>query len=175
MDTLADGDDPGPARGEELEFGATIRTSDPTLGKNDAGLLVLAPEPTPGRFHLRLSWDEGHKPSIKMSQHMTAVAQQNVEAVDYRFDNPPAVTPAKDSPPPFLSQRMTGRYSAMGERASGQLRYCRATPSTGTRSRLGFFLATGAHRWRNRGAALADGRCALPSPSRSADFKARPT
>jgi hypothetical protein len=48
--------------GDELEFGATIRTGEPMLGKNNAGLLVLAPEPVPGRFHLRLSWEKEKGP-----------------------------------------------------------------------------------------------------------------
>ncbi len=68
--------------GDELEFGATIRTSDPTLGKNDAGLLALASEPAPGRFHLRLSWEVGLKPTVRMSKDMAAVAQPGANAID---------------------------------------------------------------------------------------------
>lgn len=100
--------------GDELEFGVTIRTSDSTLGKNDAGLLVLAPEPAPGRFHLRLSWEEGHKPSIKMSEDMTTVARQGAKAVDYQFDNPPAATLPKDAPPRYLWRRMV-EYSSFAD------------------------------------------------------------
>lgn len=100
--------------GDELEFGVTIRTSDPTLGENDAGLLVLAPEPAPGRFHLRLSWEDGHKPNVKMSQDLVAVAQQSAKALDYRFDNPPAVTPPKNAPPRYLWRRVV-EYSSFAD------------------------------------------------------------
>jgi len=92
--------------GDELEFGATTRTSDPTLGKDDAGLLMLGPEPAAGRYHLRLSWEERDKPAIRMSADMTAAAQQGANAVDYRFDNPAALTPPKDAPPRYMWQRV---------------------------------------------------------------------
>jgi transglutaminase-like putative cysteine protease len=92
--------------GDEIEFGATIRTSDPTLGKDDAGLLMLGSEPAPGRYHLRLSWDEQDKPTVKTSPDMTAVAQQGANAIDYRFDNPAALNPPKDAPPRYQWQRV---------------------------------------------------------------------
>lgn len=91
--------------GDELEFGTTIRTSDPTLGKDYAGVLALPPEISPGRFHLRLSWDEGQKPMVRISEDMKTVVQQGATAYDYRQDNPPAAAPPKDSPPRFAWQR----------------------------------------------------------------------
>lgn len=118
--------------GDELEFGATIRTSDPTLGKDDAGLLVLGPEPAPGRFHLRLSWEKGRKPTIKMSQDMTVVAQQGTEAVDYLFDNPPVAPPPKDAPPRYLWRRVV-EYSSFGDWAGISRRFA---PLFATASKL---------------------------------------
>ncbi|WP_235523035.1 DUF3857 domain-containing protein [Novosphingobium sp. Leaf2] len=100
--------------GDELEFAATLHTSDPTLGKDDAGLLVLGGAPAPGRYHLRLSWEQGYKPAVKMTADMMKVAQQGAEAVDYRFDNPPALTPAKDAPPRYQWQRVV-EYSSFGD------------------------------------------------------------
>ncbi|WP_235037671.1 MULTISPECIES: DUF3857 domain-containing protein [unclassified Novosphingobium] len=100
--------------GDELEFGATIRVSDPTLGKDDAGMLLLGAEPAPGRYHLRLSWEERNKPAIKMTPDMAAAAQQSTNAVDYRFDNPAALTPPKDAPPRYMLQRMA-EYSSFGD------------------------------------------------------------
>lgn len=100
--------------GDEIEFGATIRASDPTLGKDDAGLLLLAPEPAPGRYHLRLSWEEGNKPTVKMTGDMQAAAQQGGDAIDYRFDNPGPLTPPKDAPPRYLWQRAV-EYSSFAD------------------------------------------------------------
>jgi transglutaminase-like putative cysteine protease len=97
--------------GDELEFGATIRTSDPTLGETNAGMLVLAPEPAPGRFRLRLSWEDGYEPSVQMSPDLTAVAQQSQRAFELRFDNPPAISPPKEAPPRYLRLR-TVEYSS---------------------------------------------------------------
>lgn len=97
--------------GDEIEFGATLRTTDPTLGKDDASLLVLAAEPAPGRYHLRLSWEERDKPTVKMSADMAPMAQQSAHAIDYRFDNPAALTPPKDAPPRYLWQRVV-EYSS---------------------------------------------------------------
>lgn len=108
--------------GDELEFGVTVRTSDPTLGENDAGVLILPPEPAPGRFHLRLSWEEGHKPNVRMSQDMVAAAQQSAKALDYRFDNPPSVTPPKDAPPRYLWRRVV-EYSGFADWASISRRF----------------------------------------------------
>lgn len=100
--------------GDEIEFAATLRASDPTLGKDDAGLLLLAPEPAPGRYHLRLSWEERNKPTVKMTSDMTTVAQQGANAIDYRFDNPGVLTPPKDAPPRYQWQRAV-EYSSFGD------------------------------------------------------------
>lgn len=100
--------------GDEIEFGATIRTSDPTLGKNSAGLLFLRPEPSPGRYQLRLSWVEGNKPTVKMTPDMMAVAQHGSNAITYRFDNPETLSPPKDAPPRYLWQRVV-EYSNFGD------------------------------------------------------------
>lgn len=100
--------------GDEIEFGATLRASDPTLGKDDAGLLLLSPDPAPGRYHLRLSWEERSKPAVKMTSDMTTVAEQGANAIDYRFDNPGALTPPKDAPPRYQWQRVV-EYSSFSD------------------------------------------------------------
>ena len=66
--------------GDELEVAITTPSSDPTLHPLDSGLLALAPAPPPGRFRIGVSWDEGHKPHLKMSPDMAAAAKQD-EAV----------------------------------------------------------------------------------------------
>lgn len=92
--------------GDEIEFAATIPTSDVTLGKDSAGLLLLGSEPAPGRYRLRLSWEEKNKPIVKMTTDMAMVAQQGANAFDYRVDNPQTLTPAKDAPRRYLWQRV---------------------------------------------------------------------
>lgn len=108
--------------GDEVEFGATIRSSDPTLGKDDAGMLLLGPEPAPGRYHLRLSWEEGTRPAVQMSADMKAAAQQGAQAIDYRFDNPSALVPPKDAPPRYFWQRIV-EYSRFADWAGISRRF----------------------------------------------------
>jgi hypothetical protein len=92
--------------GDELEVAYTTRISDPTLGKNDTGLILLLANPASGRFRMGLSWIEGQKPNIKMTDDMAAVAQKGEKTVEFRFDNPPTVTPAKDAPARYNWQRV---------------------------------------------------------------------
>jgi transglutaminase-like putative cysteine protease len=92
--------------GDELEVALTVRSSDPTLGGNSSGLLVLPPEPAPGRFRLGLSWEEGQEPHLRMTPPMAAPAQRRTRAVAFAFDNPPALAPPKDAPPRYNWQRV---------------------------------------------------------------------
>ena len=108
--------------GDEVEFGATIPSSDPTLGKDDAGLLMLGADPAPGRYHMRLSWEEGARPAVQMSADMKAVAQQGAQAIDYRFDNPAALVPPKDAPPRYNWQRIV-EYSSFADWAGISRRF----------------------------------------------------
>jgi hypothetical protein len=103
--------------GDELEFALTVRSSDPTLGANAAGLLLLAPDPAPGRFRLGLSWDEGQEPHLKIAPAMAAAAKRSTKAVVFSFDNPPALSPPKDAPPRYLWQRVV-EYSDFKDWAS---------------------------------------------------------
>lgn len=92
--------------GDELEVGLTTRLSDPTLGKNDSGLLLLGPSPAPGRYRLGLSWDKGLKPNIRMTPDMAPVARHRADGVDFSFDNPVMLTPPKDAPARYQWQRI---------------------------------------------------------------------
>lgn len=91
--------------GDELEVDLTTFASDPTLGHNEAGLLLLTPSPSPGRYHLGLSWDQGHKPNLKMTPDMAAAMLTSERAVDFRFDNPAILSPPKDAPARYQWQR----------------------------------------------------------------------
>lgn len=92
--------------GDELEVAHTIRIIDPTLGKNDAGLILLLGNPASGRFRMGLSWIAGQKPNIKMTDDMATVAQNGERSVEFRFDNPPTLTPPKDAPSRYNWQRV---------------------------------------------------------------------
>ncbi|SBV34766.1 Transglutaminase-like protein [uncultured Sphingopyxis sp.] len=92
--------------GDELEVGLTTRHADPTLGKNDSGLLFLGPSPAPGRYRLGLSWDKGLKPNIRMTPDMAPVARPRADGVDFSFDNPAMLTPPKDAPGRYQWQRI---------------------------------------------------------------------
>lgn len=92
--------------GDELEVAMTTSISDPTLGENDTGLLGLAPDPSPGRFRLGLSWEEGHKPNLKMTPDMAAVAERADRALLFDFDNPALLAPPKDAPARYAWQRL---------------------------------------------------------------------
>ena len=92
--------------GDELEVGLTTRLSDPTLGKNDSGLLLLGPSPAPGRYRLGLSWDKGLKPHVRMTPDMAPVARSRADGIDFSFDNPAMLTPPKDAPARYQWQRI---------------------------------------------------------------------
>ncbi len=92
--------------GDELEVNLTTFGNDPTLGLKATGLLVLAASPAPGRYHLGLIWDEGHKPHLKTTADMASAMSEGDHMVDFRFDNPAALSPPKDAPVRFGWQRV---------------------------------------------------------------------
>lgn len=91
--------------GDELEIELTTFANDPTLGQNNSGLLLLTPAPSPGRYHLGLTWDVGQKPNLKMTADMTAASVTSERAVDFRFDNPAASSAPKDAPARYQWRR----------------------------------------------------------------------
>ncbi len=103
--------------GDELEVGMTIRANDPTLGPTVAGVLLLAPEPPPGRFHLGLSWEEGQEPNLRMTPDMAAVAERGARTLSLRFDNPAMLISPNNAPPRYLWQRIV-EYSDFADWAA---------------------------------------------------------
>lgn len=91
--------------GDELEVDFTTFANDPTLAGNEAGLLMLGPSPLPGRYHLRLGWEQGQKPKLRMTGDLAKFAVVSETAVDARLDNPPTVSPPKDAPVRYRWQR----------------------------------------------------------------------
>jgi hypothetical protein len=92
--------------GDELELSVTIRSNDPTLGENEAGLLTLVPDPAQGRFRLGLSWDEGQEPKLKLTPDMVAVAQRGARRVTFQLDNPPMIAAPNEAPARYSWQRV---------------------------------------------------------------------
>lgn len=84
--------------GDELEVNLTAFTNDPTLGLNQAGILALTPTPSPGRYRMGLSWDQGHKPNIKTTADLAAAMVKGDRAINVRFDNPTVLSLPKDVP-----------------------------------------------------------------------------
>jgi TonB family protein len=91
--------------GDELEVDMTTFSRDPNLGQHSTGILHLADSPSPGRYHLGLSWDTGHKPFLKTTPDMQSAMQTSDRGVDFKFDNPAIVSPPSDAPPRYLLQR----------------------------------------------------------------------
>lgn len=87
--------------GDELEFTHTVRHNDPTVGNVDAGLLFLPGLTAPGRYRLGLNWTDGQQPRVKMTEDMKEIAQTGQQTLEFRFDNPKNLTPAKDAPPRY--------------------------------------------------------------------------
>jgi hypothetical protein len=116
--------------GDELEVGWTVNSNDPTLGATVAGMLLLAPDPPPGRIRLGLSWDEGQESHLQMTPDLAAVAERSARAVTLHFDNPPMLAPPNDAPPRYRWQRIleysdypdwaavSRRFAPLYERAS---------------------------------------------------------
>lgn len=100
--------------GDELDVEWTSFSKDPTMGDKASGLLVLAASPAPGRYHLGLNWEPGHKPQLKISPDMTSALKPQVNGVDFDFDNPATLTPPKDAPPRYQWQRIV-EYSDFGD------------------------------------------------------------
>lgn len=92
--------------GDELEFGFTTLTNDPTLGPDNAGALLIGASPAPGRYRLALNWADGHKPVFKMTPDMSAIAANGDRTLEFRFDNPAPLAPPKDAPARHQWQRI---------------------------------------------------------------------
>lgn len=91
--------------GDEIEVELTIVSSDPTLGSNNTGLLALGQTVPPGRHHIGLSWETAAPPKVKATPDMDAAMAKSARAIDWRFDNPPVLSPPKDAPPRYQWQR----------------------------------------------------------------------
>lgn len=92
--------------GDELEVAMTTRSNNATLGRNDAGVLMILPAPSPGRFHLALSWDADRKPAVKMTPDIAPIVQRRDGEVQFSVDNPRMLAPPKSAPSRYRWQRV---------------------------------------------------------------------
>lgn len=92
--------------GDELEFAATVPSGDPTLGKSEAGVMFVNPEPQAGRFRIGLSWPGDRKPNVRISPLLQPAIQRSEGAFDLRLDNPKAANAPNDAPLRFRLNRI---------------------------------------------------------------------
>ncbi len=92
--------------GDELEFEATTYSKNPTFGDRDYGLLMLAPQTSPGRFKMQLSWDKGDDPRIRMTPDLDTMTTRTDRSLTLAVDDPPTARAPKDAPPRYQWMRM---------------------------------------------------------------------
>jgi len=108
--------------GDELEVSLTTTAVDPTLGPDSAGLLLLPPEPMPGRHLLGLSWEQGQKPNLKLTPEMAAAANEGANGLRLSFDNP-AARPAPQGAPARYGWQRVVEYSDFADWPSVSRRF----------------------------------------------------
>ncbi|WP_297320287.1 DUF3857 domain-containing protein [Novosphingobium sp.] len=92
--------------GDELEVSYTLPAQDPTLRDANAGAMFIGPIPAPGRYDLRLSWEQGLEPTIRPTADLAPLVQRGPSSVWVEMDNPAALNPPKDAPPRYAWQRL---------------------------------------------------------------------
>ena len=92
--------------GDELEVDLTTFSSDPTLGRQQSGMLALPGGPAPGRYHMGLSWDPDHRPNLKVSGDLLSASVRGENMIDFRFDNPGLLSVPTDAPKRYQWQRV---------------------------------------------------------------------
>ena len=100
---------PGLQVGDEIEFAATIRRRDPTLGDHSFGLTQFPLQGTPGAFRYRLLWPEARPVTLRaskdMPQSMPTIAKGEM-VVSYEVRDPSGVIVAEDAPPRYNLRRL---------------------------------------------------------------------
>ena len=92
--------------GDDLEFSFSVPSHDPTFAETNYGFLSLAHAPPSGNIRLVLSWDEGQKPTTRMTPEFETVAIRNDQSIELAFENAEAVSPPQDAPPRYNWMRV---------------------------------------------------------------------
>ncbi len=107
---------PGLQVGDELEFAATIRRRDPTLGERSFGANQLPTEGAQGIFRYRLSWPKDKALTTRWSPDLaepTQSATSSERALAFELRNPDGVVPTEGAPARFNIRRLI-EYSDFG-------------------------------------------------------------
>lgn len=105
---------PGLQVGDELEFAATIRRRDPTLGDRSHGFLQLPLVGAPGAYRLRLIWPDGKTARWRATPDLGAIRVNDHDGrheLTYELRDPKSVVVA-DGAPGRVNLRRLVEYSA---------------------------------------------------------------
>jgi len=92
---------PGLQVGDDLEFAATVRRKDLTLGEHSFGLAQLPPAGMPGAFRIRLVWPEGRQVKWQASPDVPKLGETlggGRKELIYELRDPKAVITAVGAP-----------------------------------------------------------------------------
>lgn len=92
--------------GDEIELAYTLRVVDPTMGPLSYGAFFIGAEPPGGRYHMRLSWDEGQAPEYQLTDDLQPYLTKGSRELVLKTDNPPSLNPPSDAPPRYSWQRV---------------------------------------------------------------------
>jgi TonB family protein len=100
---------PGLTVGDDLEFGATVHTRDPTIGDRAFDALQLPIEATPGAFRLKLNWPADSALRWRASTGLPPVTVRRVAGENqllYQLDNPGTAVPVEGAPLRYNVRRL---------------------------------------------------------------------
>lgn len=100
---------PGLQVGDELEFAATVRGQDPTLGDHHFGLSALPALGSPGAYRMRLTWPADRALRWRRTADMGDIVPQTegrYKVIDYTLRDPKAAIPTEGAPTRYNLRRL---------------------------------------------------------------------
>jgi hypothetical protein len=100
---------PGLQVGDELEFAATVRSKDPTLGDHHFGFSMLSPLGNPGAYRMRLSWPSTVPIHWQASPDMGPIVPQaegDLTSISYELRDPDASLMTEGAPARYNIRRL---------------------------------------------------------------------
>ncbi len=91
--------------GDEVDVAYSLPAQDVTLGRLNAGALYLANQVLPGRYVMRLSWEDGAEPHVRTSPTLAGMIVRDAHSIELRADNPPSYAPPRLAPPRYALPR----------------------------------------------------------------------